>query len=69
MMGNFHYTSFTVVLYLKGILDLRKISIFKNNVYNRSHNLYDLTFIHSHHFLFCAFAPLTISVISCVMAA
>ena len=25
--------------------------------------------VHRRHFLFCAFAPLTISVISCVMAA
>ena len=38
-------------------------------LYRASHNLYNFTFVHRRHVLFCAFAPLTISVISCVMAA
>ena len=69
VLGHLHNASLTVVLDFKGILNIRKLSVFKNNVYNRSHNLYDLTFIHSHHFLFCALAPLITSVISWVIAA
>ena len=69
MLRNFHNTFFTVVFNFKSIFDIRQISIFKNNIYNRSHDLYDLTFTHSRHFLFWAFAPLQTSVISCVIAA
>ena len=69
MLRNFHNTFFTVVFNFKSIFDIRQISIFKNNIYNRSHDLYDLTFTHSRHFLFWAFAQLQTSVISCVIAA
>ena len=69
MLGNFHDTFLAVVFHLKGFLDIRKLPVLKNNIHNRSHDLYDLTFIHPCHFLLWAFAPLITSVISCVIAA
>ena len=69
MLRNFHNAFLTIVFDFKGVLDIRKIAILKNNIYNRSHDLYNLTFTHYRPFLFWAFAPLQTSVISCVIAA
>ena len=63
MLRNFHNTFLSIILYFQGFSDIRKLPVFKNNIYNRSHNLSDLTFIHPSHFLFWAFAPLITSVI------
>ena len=57
---------------LQGIFDARQISVFKYNVNNWSHDLYNTSFIHTcFHFLFrfWALAPAQTSVISCVIAA
>ena len=72
MLRNFHNTGFSVVLHLQGIFDTRQISVFKYNVNNWSHDLYNTSFIHTcFHFLFrfWALAPAQTSVISCVIAA
>ena len=73
MLSHFHNAAFSIVFYFQSILDKWKLTVLELDVNNRSLNLYDFTYIHfqrSPFFLrFCAFAPLTTSVISCVMAA
>ena len=46
MLGYLHNTAFAVVIHYKGVLDMRKVTIFKCHVNHRSHDLYDLSFIH-----------------------
>ena len=75
MLGHLHDAFLAVVVNFKRILDKGKVTVFKQYVNNRSHNLYDSSFIHNvSHFPYsnyfcCALAPAHTSVISCVIAA
>ena len=69
VLGYLHHAFFPVIIHDQRIFDTWKLTVFKHNIYNRPHDLYNLTFIHRYHFLFCAFAPAITSVISCVIAA
>ena len=69
MLGGLHDTSSVPVLNLQGIPQVGQNSAFKRNIHNRSHDLNNSACVHNYPFLFCALAPLTTSVISCVIAA
>ena len=45
MLCHFHDQTFTFAVYLQGILDKRKVIVLELYVYNRSHDLNDLTMI------------------------
>ena len=52
--GDLHDALFAVVVHFQRILDKREVSVFKYYVNDRSHDLYDSSFIHDHnrsHFL------------------
>ena len=54
MLGDLHDALFAVVVHFQRILDKREVSVFKYYVNDRSHDLYDSSFIHDHnrsHFL------------------
>ena len=52
MLRHFHNTFLSVIFNFQSVFDKRKVPVLKHNVYNRTHNLYDFSFIHDlSHFL------------------
>ena len=45
MLCNFHYTFFITIINFKCVPDCRKVLIFERYIDNRSHYLYNLSFI------------------------
>ena len=68
MLSHFHNAAFSIVVDFQGVLDIRQFTVLEFHIDDWSLNLYDFPYIHfqrSPFFLrFCAFAPLTTSVIS-----
>ena len=45
MLCNLHDTFFVTILYFQSVSDCRQFFVFKFNVHNRSHNLYDFSWL------------------------